>query len=179
MPDADLNFLQSIWVSFLFESTLECFKHKGLLVVTKKTLWTTKAEIVFSSFQILHHRLFQKLKNRGFCMRTADGGRCISWNNWSLFSCLGVLTRFRNKQLPEATTKTLRTTKMKILSYRNFQIISWLFFFLHDGSAISVFMEVCMRGYGGDGLEISGILYHFVFLVTLEPTKTLYEVRKV
>ena len=138
-----------------------------------------KRKSCFLSFQILHHRLFQKLKNRGFCMRTADGGRCISWVNWSLFSCLGVLTRFRNKLLLETTTKTLRTTKMKILNYRNFQIISWVFFILHDGSAISVFMEACMRGYGGDGLEISGFLYHFVFLDSLEPTKTWYEVRKV
>ena len=40
-------------------------------------------------------------------------------------------------------------------------------------------MGVCMRGYGGDGCEISGYLYHFVFLDTLEPTKTLYEVRRV
>ena len=41
------------------------------------------------------------------------------------------------------------------------------------------YREACMGGYGGDGWEISGFLYNFVFLDTLEPTKTLYEVRRV
>ena len=148
-------------------------------MVTKKTHWTTKEEIVFFEFSNFASQIISKLKNHGFCMRTADGGRCISWVNWSLFPCLGVLTRFTNKQLPEATTKTLRTTKMKILNYRNFQIFSWLFFFLHDGSAISVFMGLSRVRYEGDGLEISGILLRFVFLDSLEPTKTWYEVRNV
>ena len=53
------------------------------------------------------------------------------------------------------------------------------FFILHDGSAISVFMGLSRVGYEGDGSEISGILLLFVFLDSLEPTKTWYEVRKV
>ena len=68
---------------------------------------------------------------------------------------------------------------MKILNYPNFQIISRVFFILHDGSAISVFVGLSRVGYEGDGSEISGTLLLFVFLDSLEPTKTWYEVRKV
>ena len=51
---------------------------------------------------------------------------------------------------------------------------------MHEPSKGNVgFVWVCMGGYGGDGMEISGYLHHFVFLDSLEPTNTWYEVRKV
>ena len=40
-------------------------------------------------------------------------------------------------------------------------------------------MGLSRVGYEGDGSEISGSLLLFVFLDSLEPTKTWYEVRKV